>query len=182
MYRAALYADGFQQNKNSKQSKSVGGIYILPLWLPNSERTSLHSARPLCITPHGASVNAAVQVILDDLRDASINGVTATDPMGRRVRVFIDTTALFGDIPQAAAFTDVLGHSGNALCSLCHMRRRKNQNLPETNFSVETHGGRPAFVRFNERREAIRSVNPEKGVLRALGLKFENPGGQNCSR
>ena len=148
---------------------------MLPVGLPNSERTSLHSTRPLCLTPHGLSINSAVKLVLDDLHHSAVHGVPAVDAMGRHVRVFIDTTALFGDFPQAAAFRDVLGLRENARCSLCHMRRRKHQNIPETNFSVETHGGRPSFVRFNARRSAIRHVNHDKGILRALGMKFDNP-------
>ena len=173
IYRIALYADGFQQNKASRQSKSVGGVYILPLGLPTSDRISLQSARPLCITPHGMSINSALGIILEDLRKSATEGIDGIDPSGRRVRIFIDTVAFFGDFPQVAAFTDVLGHSANALCSHCYMRRRKNQNVPETNFSVEIHAGRPGYCRFNARRYAIRESRPDSRILRALGMKYD---------
>ena len=38
IYRASLYADGFQQNKAVRQSRSVGGCYLLPLGLSSAER------------------------------------------------------------------------------------------------------------------------------------------------
>ena len=172
VYRAALYADGFQQNKSSRQSKSVGGVYLLPVGLPMKERTSYHACRVLCLTPHGCSINKAMGMILEDIREAAVHGVQGIDPFGRTVRIFIDTTAFFGDLPQAAAFTDVLGHTANALCTLCYMRRRKGRNVPETNFSNDTHAGRPAFMRFNARQRAIRRHDPHVGVLRALGMKY----------
>ena len=111
-------------------------------------------------------------MILEDLRKASCDGVVGVDPMGQRVRIFIDTTALFGDFPQATAFTDVLGHTATALCSLCFMRKRKHQITPETNYSVESHGARLGYARFDARRQAIRNSRPDKTVLRALGMKY----------
>lgn len=172
VYRVALYADGFQQNKSTRQSKSVGGVYLLPLGLPVHQRMSFHSVRVLCLTAHGSSINAGLNIIRDDLLHGSRHGVPGIDPFGRPVRIFVDAVGLFGDFPQAAAFTDVLGHTANALCTLCFMRRRKGQNLPETNFSSEVHSGRLGFARFNARRAAIRSARPDPKVLRALGMKY----------
>ena len=60
IYRIAIYADGFQKNKCTKQSKSVGGIYMLPLGLPLSGRRSMHAARPLCVTAPGSSIKKAL--------------------------------------------------------------------------------------------------------------------------
>ena len=51
VYRVALYGDGFAQNASSAYSKSVAGVYMLPLGLPVSERTSAHAVRVLCLTP-----------------------------------------------------------------------------------------------------------------------------------
>ena len=113
-------------------------------------------------------------MIVEDLKKCARRGVQGFDPKGRPVRIFIDTVALFGDFPQAAAFTDVLGHSANAMCTICSIRRRKGQNVPETNFSFELHSARPGLIRFDARRNAIRSYKPHSSVLRALGMEFDN--------
>ena len=90
------------------------------------------------------------------------------------MRIFLDVVGFYRDFPQAAAFTDVLGHSANSMCSMCFIRRRKGQNVPETNFSVETHSGRAGYIRFDARRQAIRASHPHSSVLRALGMEYSN--------
>ena len=67
VYRVSLYADGFQQSKSSRQSKSVGGVYLLPVGLPDELRNSQQSVRPLCLTVHGLPINEAVKKIMEDL-------------------------------------------------------------------------------------------------------------------
>ena len=59
------------------------------------------------------------QIVLEDLKQSATVGVKGVDPKRRPVRIFIDTVAMYGDILQATAFKDVLGHSANALCTLC---------------------------------------------------------------
>ena len=130
VYRVSLYADGFQKNKSARQSKSVGGVYILPLGLPSMERMSAQAVRPLCLTPHGCSVNGVIKIIMKDLEKAVKEGVVGVDPDGRNVRIFIDTVSLIGDFPPAAAFTDVLGHTATAVCKIFTMRHRKGGTCP----------------------------------------------------
>ena len=170
VYRVALYADGFQQRKSTRQSKSVTGCYLLPLGLPDDERASPQAVRVITLGAHGQPVEDVLRTVLADLSEAARHGVHGIDPYGRKVRIFIDTVAFFGDMPQAAGFTDTLGHTSNALCTLCSMRRRKGTADPETNYSSETHGNRMCLARFNARREAIRLAQPHDKLLRKLGM------------
>lgn len=57
--------------------------------------------------------------IIDDLVIAATEDIRGEDPAGRPIRIFIDTVATIGNLPQAAAFTDVLGDSENILCMIC---------------------------------------------------------------
>ena len=173
IYRMALYADGFQQNKSTRQSRSIGGIYLLPLGLSNMERTCAQAVRVLSLTPPGCPMAPVLKLIIDDISQAAREGVKGVDPNGNPIRIYIDPVCLMGDLPQAAAYTDVLGHSSNAMCTLCFTRRRKNQMLPETNYSCEFHFARCALCRFDARREAIRQSNPDKQILRRLGMEWE---------
>ena len=171
IYRVALYADGFQQSKSTRQSKSVGGVYLLPLGLPPALRNSAKSVRPLCLTPHGLPANDALNMVMEDLRVGATTGVIGTDPFGRPVRIFVDVLALYGDLPQAAAYSDVLGHSATTFCNLCFMRKRKDTPLPTMNYSGHMHSLRLGFARFDERRLAIRAADFNKHTLRAIGMR-----------
>lgn len=170
VYRVALYVDGFQENKSSRQSRSVAGFYLLPVGFPLEMRNSERSVRVICLTPHGLCNNSTVLEIMSDLERCATQGVVGFDSRGYRVRIFIDTVALFGDLPQASAFTDALGHCATAFCGLCTIRRRKGNVLPETNYSNEFHSRRTGFMRFNARRGAIRRDTDDKSILRALGF------------
>ena len=174
VYRAALYGDGFQQNRASPQSKSVAGVYMLPLGLPVSERTSAHAVRVLCLTPHGISVSNVMNRIIDDVCDCAKYGVTGMDPLGRKVIIFLDIVNMIGDYPQVAKYTDVLGHSADAMCALCVVRKRKNRPLPVNNYSNDIHAGRVGYLRFDGRRNAIRAGNPHQEVLRVLGMQHDD--------
>ena len=173
VYRASLYADGFQANKTTRTSKSVGGIYLLPQGRSVQDRSSAKSVRPLCLVPHGMPYGPALKVIMDDLVTAAQTGVDGVDPDGRHVRIYIDTLSFLGDFPQATAYTDVLGHTSTAMCNVCTIRRRKGHGLPETNFTSDVHSGRLAYARFNERRAAIRFHAPHEQILRGLGMEYQ---------
>ena len=173
VYRASLYADGFQANKTTRTSKSVGGIYLLPQGRPVEDRSSAKAVRPLCLVPHGMPYGPALHMILDDLVTAAQTGVTGVDSCGRNVRIYIDTLSFLGDFPQATAYTDVLGHTATAMCNICTIRRRKGHALPETNFTSELHAGRLGYARFNERRAAIRAHAPHDQILRGLGMEYQ---------
>ena len=173
VYRVSMYADGFQEKKSTRQSKSVGGCYILPLGLPEAERCTSQAVRVVTLTAPGQSITKVVQLIMADLKKGATEGVVGTDPFGRHVRIFIDTVALLGDLPQAAAYTDVLGHTATALCTLCTMRKRKKSKHPETNYSSHVHSARMGLRRFDARRQAIRLKDGNPDLLRMLGMMDE---------
>ena len=170
VYRMALYGDGFSQNKASSYSKSVAGVYLLPLGLPVAERTSAHAVRPLCLTPHGIGAEGVMDKIIDDVCKYARHGIAGMDPFGRKVTIFLDVADFIGDYPQVAKYTDVLGHSADAMCSVCTIRKRKNRPTPANNYSNEIHSARAGYVRFDARAEAIRSAAPHASVLRILGM------------
>ena len=170
VYRVALYGDGFSQNKSSTYSKSVAGVYMLPLGIPPSARTSAQAVRVLCLTPNGMKPEHVMKSIIDDITACARDGVKAVDPFGRSVTVFIDVVQFIGDFPQVAKYTDVAGHSADAMCSLCTVRKRKNRPTPANNFSNDIHSGRIGYTRFDARNRAIRSANAHSEVLRVLGM------------
>ena len=175
IYRAAIYADGFQQNKNVRQSRSVGGCYLVPLGLPEHERASTQAMRVLCLTAHGQPVNDALGIILSDVQNCMKYGVCSVDPNGRKVRIFLDVVSMMGDMPQAASYSDVRGHSATTFCPLCTMRRRKETRNPETNFSSDIHSTRMGYARFDARRRAIRASYKDTALHRSLGLSTHSP-------
>ena len=107
------------------------------------------------------------------IRDRT-EGVQSVDPKGWKVRVFLDIVSMMGDLPQAASYSDVRGNSATTFCPLCSMRRRKNTPEPERNFSSEIHSGRMGYIRFDERRRAIRANYTDPAVHRSLGLRKPN--------
>lgn len=175
IYRAAIYADGFQQNKNVRQSRSVGGCYLVPLGLSEQERASTQGIRVLCLTAHGQPVNDAITSVLDDVHHCMTTGVCGVDPNGRKVRIFLDVVSMMGDMPQAASYSDVRGHSATTFCPLCTMRRRKDTRYPETNFTSDIQSMRMGYARFDSRRRAIRASYKDSALHRSLGLSTHIP-------
>ena len=170
VYRMALYGDGFSQNKASSYSKSVAGVYILPLGLPVTERSSAHAARPLCLTPHGIGAEGVMDKIIEDVCKYARHGIAGMDPFGRKVTIFLDIANFIGDYPQVAKYTDILGHSADAMCSVCTIRKRKNRPEPANNYTNDIHSARAGYVRFDVRTFAIRRATPHASVLRILGM------------
>jgi len=174
VYRIALYADGFKQLKSLSDTRSVGGCYILPLGLPEENRRTSAAARVLTLTPDGQSLNDAMCQIVDDLVQGALQGVEGVDTYGRRVRVFIDTVAFFGDYPAVTATADVMGHTADSFCPLCTVRRRKGNGRSEVLYTSEIHSRRLGYMRFEERIRAIRAARPRRELRKRLGMRCES--------
>lgn len=172
IYRVALYDDGFQTNKSTRQSQSFWGVYLLPVGLYRFERTSSQAVWVLCLTTHGFPIAWVLKYIIEDLVIAATEVTRGVDPDGRPIRIFTNMSAMMGDLPQASPFTDVLGHSANTLCMLYCMRKHKNHTFPETNYSSGQHSDRVSLVRFGARRKAIQACNLEKRTMQKLGMKM----------
>lgn len=170
LYRVALYCDGFSKNRASTYSKSVAGVYMLPLGLPISERNSAHSVRVLCLTPPGINGTDVMTRIMDDVVETARHGIPGMDPVGRHVRIFIDVVNLLGDYPQVAKYTDILGHGADAMCSLCFVRKRKKRSLPANNYGNGIHSARVGYARFDGRTHSIRQAAPHPELVRILGM------------
>lgn len=121
IYRVDLYSDSFQQNKSTRQWRSGGGVYLIPLGLSRFELTSNHAVRVLCLTPHGCPMAPVLQRIIDDHFTVATDGIRGVDHDSRLIRIFIDEVSMMGYPSQAAAFTDILRHSASTLCTPCCM-------------------------------------------------------------
>ena len=172
IYRIALYADGFNQRKSSDE-KSVSGCYLLPLGLPPEERSSPSAARVITIAPFGVDENDALNTILQDIQVAATDGIQGVDPYGKSVRIFVDPLGFFGDYPAASAMSDCMGHSADAYCNLCGVRRRKGTNGPQILHTSKVHSRRLGYMRFEERMRAIRDSNPSKRSLELMGMQCD---------
>ncbi|CAN8073912.1 unnamed protein product [Agarophyton chilense] len=109
----------------------------MPLGLSLEARRSVVAARVLTLTPHGQSLNNALDLVLYGVVNSAVNGIQVMDPYGRRVRIFIDPVAFFGDYSAVYATADVLGYTVGAFRTLCEVKRRKCCTEPEIMYSTE---------------------------------------------
>ena len=174
IYRVALYADGFQQHKSLSDTRSVTGVYMLPLGLPLHLRRSSAATRVLTLIPDGKNARHVFKMIEDDLVQSASTGVDAVDPYGQRVRVYVDVVSFFADYPAVTEMTDVRGHMANAFCTFCTMHRRNDANGRNLLYSCLSHSRRLGYTRFDERASVIRATSPPESILKALGMSKED--------
>ena len=171
VYRFCLYADGFKQVKSLSDTRSVTGCYILPMGISLNSRTSSRSTRVLTLCPSGHDVNCLMDEILQDIVQGTVEGIRATDPYGRKVRIFLDAVTFLGDYPAVTAVTDTLGHTANSFCTLCSISKRPKENVPRILYTSNIHSRRMAFCRFKERLDAIRCEYVPSDLQRRIGMK-----------
>ncbi len=170
VYRFLLYADGFKMKKTMKNSKSVYGVYIMPVGLSQDCRNSCTAARVITLAAHGQDINEVMEKIVDDIVEGSLKGIETYDIYGDRVQVFLDPSAIIGDYLAAAANTDVAGHTADAFCSFCVIIRRKGGAHPEILFTNKLHSRRPSLTRFDERMDIVRTENITPAIKRHIGI------------
>ena len=73
------------------------------------------------------STNDVIDFIIDDLVDASVNGVIGIDPTGKSCRIFIEFVGFVADVPASSDVLDVMNHVSIAPCTHCTFRRRKTK-------------------------------------------------------
>ena len=93
---------------------------------------------------------------MQDISRAAVEGVDATDPYGRPVRIFLDPVTFFGDYPAAAECADVLGHTDNAFCTHCVVSKRLNPTGSSILCTPINNSRRVGYMRTDARIQAIR--------------------------
>ena len=171
VYRVALYMDGFKQTKAQRDTRSVGGCYMLPLGLSLEARRGTGAPRVLTIAPTSVAHNDVLDMLLDDVTRAAVDGVDGTDPYGRPVRIFLDPVSFFGDYPAAALCADVLGHTGNAYCTHCTVSKRNSPSGASILCTPMNNSRRIGYMRTDARIRAIRESHMPQDLCRKIGLK-----------
>ena len=170
VYRFCLYADGFKQKKSLADTRSVTGCYIMPTGIYLNSRSSSSCTRVVTLCPTGHDVNNVMNVVMDDIIEGTVHGITAEDPDGNEIRIFLDPVTFLGDYPAVTASMDALGHTANAFCTLCSMSKRKGSRSGKVLYTSNIHSRRMAFSRFKARLDAIRTSGIHARVLRKSGL------------
>lgn len=170
VYRIVLYTDGFGQLKSLSDQREVGGVYILPIGLPTESKRSWSGARVISLTPDGHSMNKVLTAIEGDLVLGATTGIPGLDPYGRPVQIFLDTVGYFGDYPAVTATTDVRGHNATAFCTFCTFREVHNAPGGSKMYSTDIHSRRLGVMRWDSRRDVVRSKIPTGTLERRLGF------------
>ena len=176
VYRMALYADGFKQNKSLSDSRSVTGVYMMPLGIPAEDRRTCAVTRVITLVPHGLDMRKVFRLLEADLVKSATNGVEVIDPYGKRAKVFVDLVSFFGDYPAVTAMADVRGHTANAFCTFCTMRKRDDAQGHNLLYDSAAHARRLGYMRFDMRTQAIRALQGGVHLEKALGLSTQDKG------
>lgn len=169
VYRFALYMDGV---KSLRDTQFVGGCYLLPLGLSMDIRKTIAAPRVLAIAADSQNHNKVMNLILDDIAEGSRTGVDGVDSYGSHVRIFLDRVSFFWDYPAITLCSDVLGHTGNAFCAHCLIKKIRTPGLSTILRMPMNHSRLIAFTREDNRfSEEIRKGNYPPELYRALGLK-----------
>ncbi len=174
IYRFILYTDGFNQKKSLSDKRSVCGCYLMPAGQPHTCRASSISARVVTLGAHGQDPNELLEYIVDDILEGVTSGFDSFDPYGKKVKVFLDPVAIIGDYPAVSSSTDVAGHTADAFCSFCAVRKRKGGQHPQILFTNKLHSRRASLTRFDERMKIIRSERPPPAVKKHLGISCDD--------
>lgn len=175
VYRFVIYADGFKKHKSLSDSRSVGGIYMLPLGASAETRRSISATRVIALAPHRHSPNEVYRIIHDDIIDGVKKGFEAVDPFGRPVQIFLDVVGMFGDYPALSSSTDVRGHNGAAFCTFCSVRDLTNSRSGSKIYTTVVHSRRLGTVRTDGRRRFIRADLTDAATIKFIGYSTLSP-------
>ena len=173
VYRILLYSDDFNPKKSLHDSQSAGGVYMMPLGLPQLLRRSRQSVRLISLTPPGISSNEVLLHIIPDLEDATKTGVDGMTPCGHRVKIFIDVVQYVADYPASSGTADVVGHQCNAPCTVCTIRRDTTGNKSSLGYSVKQHAMNSSSLRHAERQMALHDAKVGDDVCLRMGISSD---------
>lgn len=151
---------------------SAGGSYFLPLSMPLESRRSTSSVRIISLTPPGVSTNEVLHYVIDDIVNATVNGIIGCTPQAQLVRIFMDVVGFVGDYPASSKTVDLIGHVGSAPCTLCSFRRLPARLAQGSRFryTTEVHANHFSFLRQAERHNSLIESNVNDNDANRLGL------------
>ena len=170
MYHLALYTEGFKQHKSLSDSRYVDGCYMIPLGRGLETRKSVSACRLLSLKPEGHSFDGLLSLIHDDLIIRALKGFDSYDPIGRPVRIYLDTVSMFGDYPSLTAATDVRGQNAIAFCTFCMFRDHAQANSGSKLYSTMCHSRRLGASRTNHSRDMIRPELADEALQNFSGI------------
>lgn len=181
IYRFVLFWDGFRVSEVG--SKTVDGIYIIPLNLPSRYRSSSSAIRVVSLVPKSVPPGVVLEEILTDIRAGMTEGFIDYDANGEKVTIFLDLVACIGDTPAINEVLDVRGHSAVACYHLCRFRRlglqvdlilgQDHDRLFKPRYmGTDIHGGKAFASRSFLSHSALQDYTLDEGTKKRLGIQI----------
>ena len=111
--------------------------------------------------------------IKDDIVIGTVEGIDTIDALGREVRLFLDVAGSLADTPAQSAGNDLSGHTADAYCAYCSVRKHKGLRSPPITFTSSQHSRKQSLVGSDERMMEIRRNRLHPDVQQHIGT--------NCS-
>lgn len=89
------------------------------------QKISPNAARVLSLVPHVIEENEVLNMVVDSDANGAVHGFEAIEINGGKFHIFLEMVANYGDCPSSASFSDVKGHTENAMCPSCSFQRRR---------------------------------------------------------
>ncbi|MEM7297426.1 MAG: hypothetical protein AAF391_04070 [Bacteroidota bacterium] len=170
-YPIGLYHDDFQPRSTIIPHGSVGGCYFIPLSFWCRTKSCPSSARIVSLTPPGHSTCEIICIIVDDIIDGIVNGITAINPTGEEVIVYLDLVCLIADYPAVSPAIDTRGHAANAPCTVCTFPRQRDCFDSDYGYMSNANWQNPSFARSMERTSILRNAEISDQDMLSLGMK-----------
>lgn len=181
IYRFVLFWDGFQVSEGG--SKSVEGIYLVPLNLPSKYRSNSSAVRVLSLLPKPIPTSVVLDEILADIKLGMVEGITDYDANGEEITIFLDMVGCIGDTPAINEMLDIRGHTAIACCHLCRFRRlglqvdlvlgQNDENLFKPRYmGTDVHGGKAFASRSLVAHSALEAFQLDEGTKKRLGIQM----------
>ena len=145
MYRMVLYSDDFSPFKSLHKKGSVGGCYMMPLWIPPEYKFSVSSLRCISLTSLDVTSSVIMSAIVPDLIRGATQGFPVRLPNGDDVVLFLDFVTFVADYPAAAKMVHHFGVNALAPCTHCTFKKYTKDPTTPSPFGHSTqpkyHGG-----------------------------------------
>jgi len=176
VYRFILFHDDFDVARTLLRKCSIGGVYLLPADLPSYQKTAPSSIRTISLTPPSMSSLDILELISDDIKVATTDGVLGRDPFGAPVRVYLDLCGVLADFHEASDGFQTLNHSGTAGCNLCNFRKNvsKFDKSSKNGHSTSSHSRNSAFMRTTWRHYDLHNSGMSEDEANFLGMKLSS--------
>ena len=154
---------------------SCGGCYLAPLLSSAYGQRGVESVRIIELTTPGASSNAVLRHIVEDIISCATNGMEVMEKNGEKMVLFVEMVAYVGDYSGMSHCFEVLGQNACAPCTHCIFRRADLDVEEECSlygYTSSINSSEPSFRRTKQRMRAIRQApGTEDNDLQYVGLK-----------